>query len=239
MFYQPIVETKTGRVVSFEALLRLKDMKYPPNAFIPVAEETGLIIKIGYWILESVIGQQRQWMDAGYDVKPVAVNLSAKQLLDKNFVNRFVQMMAEYSMPMSNIHFEITESVLLENEDENISALNILHDKGIKISMDDFGTGYSSLNYLTYLPIDRLKLDKSMKDKFVHYENPQVLIGIISMSHGLGIEVVAEGVEDANEWAKLQSTGCDYLQGYLFNRPAPAKDIVDIIDKQYHVDELQ
>lgn len=233
VFYQPIVDTVTGDIVSFEALVRLKSFKHNPGDFIPIAEETGLIINIGYWIIEEVIGQLRQWIDSGYDVKPVAVNLSAKQLLDKRFVDRFVELMNAYDMPMTYIHFEITESVLLENEEDNISALNILHDKGIKISMDDFGTGYSSLNYLTYLPIDRLKLDKSMKDKFVHYENPQVLTGIISMSHGLSIEVVAEGVEDEVEWKKLQATGCDYLQGYLFSRPVPAEDIIRIMNKKF------
>ncbi len=233
MYYQPIIDIRNGSVCSVEALLRLKDFQYSPMEFIPVAEEAGIIIPLGLWVIEEVVCQIKVWMELGLDVKPVAINLSPKQLEDTNFVNIFFGILHKHSVPAKFVEVEITESVLLENQEENISVLNTLHNAGIRISLDDFGTGYSSLNYLTYLPVDKVKLDKSLKDKFINLDNPQVLIGIIGMSHGLDLEVVAEGVENQEEWETLMASGCDYLQGYLFSRPIPAERIKDLFGQVF------
>lgn len=231
--YQPIVDIHYGRVTSFEALIRLKDFQYGPMTFIPVAEESGLIIPLGLWIIEEVAKQLKSWRHLGLDVKPVAINLSPKQLLEDDFIDNFLGILERFDIPMTLIQVEITESVLLENEDENVLSLNKLHNAGIKISMDDFGTGYSSLNYLTYLPVDKVKLDKSLKDKFINMKNSKVMSGIIDMSHGLNLEVVAEGVEDGAEWQKLKEAGCDYLQGYYFSKPVPPSKAVGLINRQF------
>lgn len=233
IYYQPIVDIHTGHVASLEALIRMKEFQYGPMTFIPVAEETGLIMPLGMWIIEEVAKQISLWQELGIEVKPVAINLSPKQLLEADFVPMFFAVLERYNVPTDLIHVEITESVLLENEDQNVSALNTLHDAGIKISMDDFGTGYSSLNYLTYLPVDKVKLDKSLKDKFLRIENTQVMAGIINMSHGLNLAVVAEGVESMDEWQTLLEAGCDYLQGYHFSKPVPAAKIVKLLSRQF------
>ena len=146
---------------------------------------------------------------------------------------RFFETLEAYESDTSLIQVEITESILLENEEENIQALTTLHDAGIKISLDDFGTGYSSLNYLTFLPVDKVKLDKSLKDRFIRLENIKVLTGIVDMFHGLSLGVVAEGIENPEEWEQLREAGCDFLQGYLFSKPVQAIKASTLIGKCY------
>jgi diguanylate cyclase (GGDEF)-like protein len=225
MYYQPIVDAESSEVISYEALIRFKDRGFSPDEFITVAESSGLIISLGRWILEEVFSTLASWRDKGYKVKPVAINLSPKQLIEPNFRSYLFERIEAHNLSTELIEIEITENILLENKDENMSVLRDLRNQGIKISMDDFGTGYSSLNYLTFLPIDKVKIDKSLKDQFMMNENPQILNGIIMMVHGLGYTVVAEGIENENELNKLRALGCDEIQGYYFGRPMPEEEV--------------
>ena len=225
LYYQPIIDSKTGDVFSFEALLRLKDLSMPPNVFIPIAEENGMIIPLGKWVICEVLNQLQNWKKEGFEVKPVAINLSARQLYDATIVTYIKNELLIRDLEPSMIEIEITESVLIDNKDENIKVLTALKELGIVISLDDFGTGYSSLNYLTYMPVDKIKLDKSLKDRFIHMADTQIVDGLISIAHGLNLKVVVEGVEDAHECDKLIAADCDFMQGYYFSRPMPATHI--------------
>ncbi len=233
MYYQPIVEAGSGKVVSFEALIRLNDRAYSPMEFIQVAESTGFIIRLGEWILEEVIDKVSLWLSKGLPVKPVAINISPRQLVEPEFRQMFMEIIRKSEVPLHLIELEITENVFLENQMENIAILQDLRSAGIKVSMDDFGTGYSSLKYLTYLPIDKVKLDKSLKDQLLGMNNKNVLSGIITMVHGLGMKVVTEGIEEKREWEQLKALGCDFVQGYHFSKPVPCEDIPELLEKTY------
>lgn len=225
MHYQPIVDAVTEEIVSFEALIRFKDKAFSPFEFIKVAETSGLIIRLGYWILEDVLSTMSKWLEKGYDVRPVAINLSPIQLMDPAFRAYFFGLIHRYDIATNLIEIEITENVLLDNKEENLMILKAFRSAGMSVSMDDFGTGYSSLNYLTFLPIDKVKIDKSLKDQFMIHENGEILSGIIMMVHGLGYKVVAEGIESVEELERLRSLGCDQIQGYYFSRPLPEKEV--------------
>lgn len=229
MHYQPIVDSESAEIRSFEALIRMKDRSFSPMEFIEVAETTGLIVPLGQWILESVFTTLKSWITMGLEVKPVAVNISPRQLVEPDFRQMFMSLAKSVDIPLELIEIEITENVFLENEKENNDILQCLRDTGIRVSLDDFGTGYSSLKYLTYLPIDKVKIDKSLKDHLIAMHNDKVIAGAITMLHGLGMEVVAEGIEDQEEWAHLAKVGCDYLQGYHFSRPEPPEKILELL----------
>ena len=171
MYYQPIIDALTGEIVSFEALIRLNDYSYTPVEFIEVAEATGLIVPLGEWILEEVFSRVSSWQAKGLNPKPVAINLSPRQLVEPSFRNMFFDKIKKANIPMELIEIEITENVFLENEEANIAILREFRSCGIKVSMDDFGTGYSSLSYLTYLPIDKVKIDKSLKDQLIQLDD--------------------------------------------------------------------
>jgi len=225
LYYQPIIDSKTGEVSSFEALLRLKDLSMPPNVFIPIAEENGMIIPLGKWVICEVLDQIQSWKKEGFEVKPVAINLSARQIYDATIVDYIQHELLLRNLEPSMIEIEITESVLIDNKDENMKVLTSLKALGIVISLDDFGTGYSSLNYLTYMPVDKVKLDKSLKDRFIHMADTKIVDGLISIAHGFNLKVVVEGVEEAHECDKLVVADCDFMQGYYFGRPMPAHQI--------------
>ena len=231
LYYQPVIDAKTGEIAYFEALLRLADFSYPPNIFIPAAEDTGLIISIGKWVVREAVSRVRLWLDSGVMPKPVAINLSPKQIYEATIVDYLEETLKAYNVDVSLIEIEITENVLMENQEDNIKTLERLKALGFKIALDDFGTGYSSLNYLTYVPVDKIKLDKSLKDKFIHHANSQVMDGLISIAHGLDLKVVAEGVETAEEYEKLVYQNCDYLQGYLFSKPVPEDSVLQMLKK--------
>lgn len=232
LYYQPVIDAKTGAIAYFEALLRLSDFSYPPDVFISVAEDTGLIIPIGKWVVREAVSKVRSWLDAGLLPKPVAINLSPKQIYEASIVDYLEETLKAYDVPASLIEIEITENVLMDNQDENIKTLERLKGLGFKIALDDFGTGYSSLNYLTYVPVDKIKLDKSLKDKFIHHANSQVMDGLISIAHGLNLKVVAEGVETVEEYEKLVRQDCDLLQGYLFSKPVSHDIVVEMLSKK-------
>lgn len=236
LVYQPQVDSKTGEVHAFEALIRIKDKFISPAEFIPVAEETGLIVEIGYYVVDEAALQIREWLDKGIDVKPVGVNVSAVQLRDEHFVEKIKQAIDNYKISPELIKVEITESALMENSDRNIKIIKELKEIGIKIAIDDFGTGYSSLNYLTYIPADYIKLDKSFIDKMFAVDGKkQVLDGITFLAHQLNLKVVVEGIEDREQFKYLKSKGCDYMQGYLFSKPVEKEEAEKMINFNFEV----
>jgi diguanylate cyclase (GGDEF)-like protein len=229
--YQPQVDAKTGDIASFEALLRLNDHNISPGIFIPVAEETGHIIEIGRWITEEAIMQLDSWRKKGYQEKIVSINYSSKQMRDKHYITYLKHLLKEYDISPKFIEIEITESIFLEDDTQTLEFLKELKEAGIKIALDDFGTGYSSLNYLTYIPVDKLKLDKSINDKFLLSENIGVMDSIISLAHSLRLKITAEGIEDMDKYLQLRHSGCDYIQGYLFSKPLKAEEIEKIYNR--------
>lgn len=233
LLYQPQVCSFTGRLVGFEALLRLKNHTISPSQFIPVAEETGVIIEIGRWVTRETIKQMATWRDKGLSVKPIAINFSAKQLNDLSYVSFLKNALKEFHIDAKYIDIEITESIFLEKKVETIKFLDELKALGVKIALDDFGTGYSSLSYLTFLPVDKIKLDKSLNDKFLELENIKVMDSLISLAHSLNLEVVAEGIEDVAHFNRLKVAGCNYIQGYLFSKPLEAEDAEKVYNDNF------
>jgi diguanylate cyclase (GGDEF)-like protein len=219
LVYQPQVETTTGDILGFEALLRLKDHAIGPNVFISVAEEAGLIIEIGRWVVKEAVQQIAKWKDKGLTNKVVAINLSSKQLRDTDYIQYIDSLLSQYEVEPGCLEIEITESILLEKSTQTLTFLTNLKELGLKLALDDFGTGYSSINYLTYIPVDKIKLDKSINEKFLALEDNKVINCIISLAHSLNLTITAEGIEDWDKYEKLKQAGCDYIQGYLFSKP--------------------
>lgn len=224
--YQPLVEIKTRRAVSLEALVRWHHPvkgAISPAIFIPVAEETDLIVPVGEFVLRSVCEQVVQWQKEGTPVVPVAVNISAMQLRRQGILEPVRRVLRETGMSADLLVLELTESALIENVQEHIAELQSLRDDGVGIEIDDFGTGYSSLSYLRQLPIDTLKIDSS----FVRHidTNPvdaAIVSAILAMAASLQLRVVAEGVETRAQLQVLSGHGCDFAQGFFFSRPLPA-----------------
>lgn len=233
LLYQPIIDSITGEIQSLEALIRIKDSQLSPSEFIPIAENTGIIISIGHFVIEEVCRQLDQWRSSGVSLKPVAINMSAKQLYESSLFDYVVSALEKYELSSEYIEIEITESVLIENPEQTIQLLEAFRKIGVRISLDDFGTGYSSLSYLTYMPADKVKIDKSLKDKFLFLENSVVMEGIISICHGLQMKVVTEGVETREEFEKLKFYGSDLVQGYYFEKPLSADLIESQLDQYY------
>ncbi|MBP2028128.1 diguanylate cyclase (GGDEF)-like protein [Acetoanaerobium pronyense] len=229
LLYQPIYDSVSKKASSFEALIRIKDSSLSPGVFIDIAEETGLIVPIGRWVLQEVFKQLQFWQDRNFDLIPVAINISPRQIRDDNLFDFIKFLLEEYEICPSLIELEITENMLLEDKDDNLKKLNKIKSLGICISLDDFGTGYSSLSYLSYMPIDKIKLDKSIKDKFLDRKDTEVIKSLISMFHGLNLKVVAEGVETEEEYIQLLSHSTDYIQGYLFSKPLNPEDAALIL----------
>jgi diguanylate cyclase (GGDEF)-like protein/PAS domain S-box-containing protein len=223
LLYQPIVDSRTRKIVAIEALLRWDHTslgRIMPDDFIPLAEETGLIVEIGYWVLHTACRQQITLEQSGYPSIFISINISGRQLEDDHFGDNVKAAIEETGIDPSKLVLEITESLLMQHIDENVKKLNDLRKLGVKISIDDFGTGYSSLNSLVNLPIDSLKIDKSFVAALE--ENPHGLSlvkGVISIGHNLDMEVIAEGVENTNQAAVLEKHNCNLLQGYYFGMP--------------------
>ena len=233
LVYQPVVDSKTGNITSFEALLRIKGSSLSPGDFIPVAENTGLIIPIGNWVIDRVCMQLSTWRNDNIKIKPVAINVSPKQLYDDSIVDYIGLALEKYNLNSKFLEIEITENVLIGNSEYTIKLLNKLRDLGLLISLDDFGTGYSSLSYLSYIPVNKVKIDKSLKDKFLFLENVEFMEGLISVCHGLNLKVVTEGVETFEEYDKLRTIESDYVQGYYFEKPISPDKAALIIEKNY------
>lgn len=231
--YQPIVELDTGTVVSLETLVRWQHPErglIPPGDFIPLAEETGLIIEIGEWVLKAACAQLRRWKEAGRASIRVAVNVSGRQLKLPDFPDFVRNLLQENGLSPDLLEFEITETVLMDNLEQANSMLDQLTRLGIRLSLDDFGTGYSSLGYLQQFPVDRLKIDRSFIIKIGQpNENTQIVQAILNMASGLGLDVVAEGVETAQAVSRLKSMGCAFGQGFYFARPGTAEEITPLL----------
>lgn len=236
LVYQPVINSISGEISYFEALIRMKDSNLSPGEFIPVAENSGLIITIGNWVVDEVCRQLSFWREHHMSIKPVAINISAKQLYDGSIVEYITESLKKYDLSPQFLEIEITESVLIENSAHTIMLLNKLREMGIAISLDDFGTGYSSLSYLTYMPVDKVKIDKSLKDKFLFLENVAVMKGIISICHGLNLQVVTEGVETSEEFIQLRTYGSDFVQGFYLERPLSPERAIKLIETNYFYD---
>ncbi|MEY4592512.1 MAG: hypothetical protein RIR18_1407 [Pseudomonadota bacterium] len=225
LHFQPQMQAVTQRPVGVEALIRweTKDQGFiPPGIFIPVAEEMGLISGIGNWVLREACRQMQDWRLAGLPDMVMAVNVSARQLRQRDFAESVQDALADSGLPARLLELEITESVLMENPQESVVTLNCLRDMGVSLAIDDFGTGYSSLTYLKLLPIHNLKIDQSFVADLGHDLNDRAIaFGTIALAHTLGLKVIAEGVETQEQFALLQGNACDTVQGYLFSRPLP------------------
>jgi EAL domain-containing protein (putative c-di-GMP-specific phosphodiesterase class I) len=234
LHYQPKVELKTGRVIGLEALVRWCDPEtgiVPPNQFIPVLEDTGMILEVGRWVLQDAARQFTEWAENGLEPPRIAVNVSAIQLVQKDFIVVLDETIARYPLASNGLDLEITESVFVDDLTGNAEKLRIARERGLRVAIDDFGTGYSSLGYLSRLPIDALKIDRSFITRMV--EDPQdtaIVTTIISLAHSLDLKVVAEGVETLQQAQLLHLLKCDEAQGYLVARPQPARDVGRLLD---------
>ena len=223
LYFQPQISLANGRLVGMEALLRWTRPGrglVPPDHFIPVAEEIGLIIDIGVWAIHRAAQQLKQWIEAGLPVVPLSVNVSARQCLDHRITKVIADAMRYAGIGPELLKIELTEATTMSNVDHVASLLRGLHGIGIRISVDDFGTGYSSLSFLKRFPISQLKIDRSfVHDITLDADDAAIVSGTIALARGLGIEVVAEGVETAEQLAFLGARGCDIAQGYYFSHP--------------------
>jgi diguanylate cyclase (GGDEF)-like protein len=225
VLYQPQVDPATGRTHCFEALVRLKDNPMAPGLFIPVAEETDLILAIGRIVTEKVITQMVEWRKHGFELHPVSINFSSKQIRDREYVNYLKSLLDIYNISPGLIEIEITESILLAH---NANAMKLFADFtaiGVNLALDDFGTGYSSINYLTYIPVRKIKLDKSFIDTYLHEGKDAVIDNIIRLSHCLGLKITVEGIEKKEQCSRLKDFSCDYIQGYYFSAPVTGGEI--------------
>jgi predicted signal transduction protein with EAL and GGDEF domain len=229
IYYQPLVTLETGVICGFEALLRwhhpLRGM-VAPGEFIPLAEETGLIVPIGEWVLRQACAEAAAWPD---DLK-VAVNLSPVQFKKGNLPQVVFATLASAGLPAARLELEITESIFLANSDTNLATLRRLRALGVGISMDDFGTGYSGLSYLRAFPFDKIKIDRSFISELGESADCMAIIkAITNLGSNLGIPTLAEGVETKKQLAWLREAGCTEMQGYLFSRPVPASEIAELL----------
>lgn len=226
--YQPLVDLRHERIAGLEALARWRHPQFgdvPPAQFIPVAEDSGLIVELGDVVLHQVCGQLARWAREGLPLVPVAVNVSAQQLQRTDIRERVLGICAEHGVAPRLLQIELTESTVMREIDRQIGALEGLRAAGVRISIDDFGTGYSSLSYLKHLPIDHLKIDRSfVRDMAVDSNDAAIVSAIISMARSLKLETIAEGVETAQHALRLASLGCDFAQGYYYSGPLPADD---------------
>jgi diguanylate cyclase (GGDEF)-like protein len=229
LHYQPKLDVRTGRITGLEALLRwahpeLGDL--PPAQFISLAEETGLIIPIGHWVLKTACAQNMAWQRDGLPSISMAVNLSPRQFLDENLLRDIDEVLISTGMPAHLLQLEITESMVMQNVDRAVKLLDQIQSRGVRLAIDDFGTGYSSMSLMKQFPIDTIKIDRSfVRDLENSSEDRAIAKAIISMGKALGLTVVAEGVETVEQDAFLRGHECDELQGYLFSRPIPAEAI--------------
>lgn len=230
LWFQPIVETATGHVTGAEALLRWNSPVMGlimPDRFIPLAEETGMIIPIGRWVLEQACMAARRWQEATGRELQIAVNVSPRQFRDPEFVESTLEILTACDLPPNRLEMEITERLILDNSIETATILRQLDEAGIRLSVDDFGTGFSALSYLKSYPFDSLKIDKAfVADVMVSGDNASLVLAIINMAHSLKLTVVAEGVEEPAQQDFLREHHCDFAQGYLYSRPAPEPDFV-------------
>ncbi|POZ62383.1 EAL domain-containing protein [Chromobacterium alticapitis] len=227
LWYQPKVALDSGRIVGAEALLRWRHPELglvPPDRFIPIAEESALIVQIGNWVLDTACADTRRWRDAGLLPGRVAVNVSGRQLKHGDFTQQLEDTLSAYGLDSEDLELEVTESVAMDEAGGMVEMLRRMQALGIYLSIDDFGTGYSSLSYLKRLPVRGLKIDRSfIADSTRDSDDAAITRAIVSIAHSLGLDVVAEGVEEEEQRRFLQGLGCNCAQGYLFSKPMPAR----------------
>jgi EAL domain-containing protein (putative c-di-GMP-specific phosphodiesterase class I) len=232
LHYQPQYDMHSGSIVGVEALLRwyhpVRGL-IPPSQFIPIAEDSGIIVQIGQWVLEEACRQNKEWQDAGLPKIPVSVNLSMRQFWQPNFPDTVAVVLESVGLEPRYLELEITESMTMDAE-RLTSSLIRLTDIGIGISIDDFGTGYSSFSYLKHFPIDRLKIDRSfVSDIEDDPDDAEIVAAIIAMAHNLHMQVIAEGVETAQQVKFLKMHLCDEMQGYYGSPPVPSERIAEML----------
>jgi EAL domain-containing protein (putative c-di-GMP-specific phosphodiesterase class I) len=232
VYYQPEILLENGRIVGMEALVRWEHPELGllfPSEFIPVAEETGLIIPIGRLVFELAGRQARAWRELCPGVpRPIVwVNLSAKQFRQPNLVDEVAEVLQNSGLDPSGLGLEITESVVMEDAPATSGTLLQLKDVGVRLAIDDFGTGYSSMSYLKRFPVDYLKIDRSFVDNLKEEgtEDEVIMSGMIGLAHGLGLKVIAEGVDTAGQLVRLRELGCEIAQGYYFSEPLAAESL--------------
>lgn len=233
LYYQPQFEVHSGTLSGAEVLLRWHSSslgEIPPDKFIPIAEQSDLIVAIGSWVLQQACQQGRQWLDAGVAVPILAVNVSPRQLLAENFCAKLTQILQDTGFPANRLELEITETALMSNEGLVLMRLNKLRELGIRLAVDDFGTGYSSLAYLKRFPLSLLKIDKAFIDDLPDQQDDRIIAStIISMGHHLGLKVLAEGVENERQLQFLRAQGCHLYQGFLGSYPLPEDEFVQLL----------
>jgi diguanylate cyclase (GGDEF)-like protein len=236
VYYQPLISLETGKIIGFEALIRWQHPErglVSPADFIPVAEETGVIIHIGEWVLREACQQAVKWMKKFpiYEELIISVNLSAKQFEESDIVKTIKKVLSETVLPPNKLKLEITESMAMKNLEATLAKLNELEKLNIKLSIDDFGTGYSSLAYVSQFPLDTLKVDRSFLLRMDNNEESQIIVKtIIGLAHDLHLEVIAEGIENEGQLQKLKMLNCEYGQGYLFSRPVTRDNAEALLD---------
>jgi diguanylate cyclase (GGDEF)-like protein/PAS domain S-box-containing protein len=230
LHYQPRIDLRSGACVGAEALIRWQvspQEVISPSRFIPLAEETGLIVPIGRWVLETACRQNKTWQDMGLAPMVVSVNVSARQFHQDDFVQTVVAVLQKTGLEARYLEIELTESMVMHDAEKLVAMLDELKRIGVQMSVDDFGTGYSSLSYLKRFPVDRLKIDRSfVQDLMSDSDDATIVRTIIALGHNLGLHIVAEGVETAEQRDFLRQNGCDEAQGYFFGRPGPNADFI-------------
>lgn len=233
LHYQPLIDVKRDNIMGMEALLRWTHPSLgsiSPVEFIPIAEESDMIKRIGEWVLFAACEQNKQWQDQGFSPVRVAVNISAIHFQDPKFLEYVKYVLHKTELQPTYLEIEITENCLLNDINKSISVMEELKKMGVRIAIDDFGTGYSTFNYLKLLPIDALKIDRSFIRDLEHDANGQLIVAaIINLVHDLGIQVIAEGVETKEASRLLIEKNCDGLQGYLFSKPVCHTEAVHFI----------
>ncbi|MCG3113211.1 MAG: EAL domain-containing protein [Candidatus Manganitrophus sp. SB1] len=239
LYYQPKVDLTTGQIVGMEALIRWKSPEagmVSPAEFIPLAEETGLIVPMGEWILRTACAQNKAWQKQGLPFVRMGVNISVRQLQRQNLIAIIAHVLNETGLDPNYLELELTESIIMKSNESTMAELRELNLGGIEISIDDFGTGYSSLSYLKRLPIDTLKIDKSfVQEVTTDPDDAAIVAAIITMAHTLKLKVVAEAVETVEQLEFLRGLKCDQMQGYLFSKPLPAEEITRLLAEGKHL----
>ena len=235
LFYQPKVEGSSGRIIGAEALIRWNHPEkgmVSPTRFIPMAEEIGLIVPIGNWVLQTACAQNKAWQDAGLPPISISVNLSARQFRHEGLVESVAHTLQCMGLDARHLELELTESIVMSNAELFVQKLRELEDLGVRLSIDDFGTGYSSLSYLKRFPLHHLKIDQSfVRDIATDMDDAAITSTVISLGHSLNLKVIAEGVETEEQVAFLREHHCDEMQGYFFSKPLPADQFVDLLQQ--------
>lgn len=236
VYYQPRVNVNTGQIVGMEALLRWQHPEQgmiPPLEFIPLAEETGLIIPIGEWVLRTACAQNKAWQQAGFPPLRVSVNISAVQLKQKNFIKMVSQVLKETGLQPCWLELEITESTVMKNAEIVIIKLRQLREIGVSISLDDFGSGFSSLSYLRQFPVNKLKIDQSfIRNVVIDPNDASIVTMVIMLGQSLKLGVTAEGVETNEQFSFLKERHCEEMQGYLISKPLPAGEFEIMLNQR-------